>query len=140
MSSQNSSAIAADLKHTAAFSLMRVIFVLVPLLAGIDKYFNFITDWEKYVSPALKPFIPVSSKTVMQCAGVVEIGVGITTICRPRVGASMFAAMLGGISLNLLTMKKQLHIASLDICLATFALVFTLLLPEAEQSDSRAKP
>lgn len=107
-------------------------FVGVPLIAGIDKYFNFITDWEKYISPLAKPLLPVSPETAMKCAGVAEIAVGVTTMKKPRVGSSLFAMMLGGIILNLLTMKKQKHIASLDLCLAISSLAFALLLPDTE--------
>jgi hypothetical protein len=120
-------------KHKLAFILMRLVFVAVPLLAGLDKFANFITDWEQYVSPAIKPLIPISSKNIMRCAGVAEIAVGITTISNPRTGSTAFAVMLGGIILNLLTMRKQLHIASLDFCLAGFALAFAALLPDSEK-------
>jgi len=121
----------SKVKHQVAFRVAHIIMVAVPLLAGIDKYFNFITDWERYVSPTLRPFIPMSLKTTMHCAGVVEIAIGLTAAARPRVGSVSLAVMLGGIILNLLTMKKQLHIASLDACLACFAVVFALLSPEA---------
>jgi hypothetical protein len=120
-------------KHKITFALMRLVFVAVPLLAGLDKFVNFITDWEQYVSPALKPVIPMSSKNIMRCAGVAEIAVGMTTISNPRVGSIAFALMLGGIILNLLTMRKQLHIASLDFCLAGFALAFAALLRDSER-------
>ena len=122
------------IKHKAAFGLAHAVMVSVPLLAGIDKYFNFITDWERYVSPALRPFIPMSPKTVMHCAGVAEIAVGLTVAAKPRAGSLLLSLMLGGIILNLLTMKKEKHIASLDACLACFALVFALLQPEAKDS------
>ena len=120
-------------KHQIAYRLAHAIMIGVPLIAGIDKYFNFITDWERYVSPALKPLIPMSSKNAMRCAGLAEIAVGLTVATRPRLGSVALAGMLGGIILNLLTMKKQLHIASLDFCLACFALVFAMLLPEAKK-------
>ena len=126
--------LAAKVKHKAAFALMHLIMVSVPLIAGFDKYFNFITDWERYVSPALKPFLPVSSKTVMRCAGVVEIAVGAATIIKPRAGSVAFSMLMLGIVANLLTMKKQAHIASLDTCLGCFALIFALLMPDAEKT------
>ena len=124
----------SEAKHQIAYRLAHAIMIGVPLIAGIDKYFNFITDWERYVSPALKPLIPMSPKNAMRCAGVAEIAVGLAAATRPRLGSVALAGMLCGIILNLLTMKKQLHIASLDFCLACFALVFAMLLPEAKRS------
>jgi uncharacterized membrane protein len=124
----------SKIKHKAAVSLAHIIMVAVPLLAGIDKYFNFITEWEHYVSPVLRPFLPMSPKRVMYCAGVAEIAIGLTAVAKPRRGSIALALMLFSIIANLLTMKKQLHIASLDGCLACFALVFALLLPEAESA------
>ncbi|MFX5756665.1 hypothetical protein ABTE27_22200, partial [Acinetobacter baumannii] len=82
------------------------IFVAVPFLAGLDKFFNLITDWEKYVSPTIKPLVPLSEKQIMRATGVAEIGVGLLTCKRPVLGSLIFVGMMSGIVLNLLTMKK----------------------------------
>jgi hypothetical protein len=128
----NKAPVQTRLKQRLVFKLLHLLFISVPLIAGIDKYYNFITDWEKYISPLFKPFLPMSPTRAMKCAGVVEIAIGITAIKRPRLGTSLFSALMFGIILNLLTMRKQLHIASLDFCMAMFSLSFALLLPDTE--------
>ncbi|MBS1955435.1 MAG: tRNA (5-methylaminomethyl-2-thiouridylate)-methyltransferase [Cyanobacteria bacterium SZAS-4] len=121
------------LKQRFVFKLMHLIFVGVPLVAGIDKYFNLITDWEQYISPLIKPILPMSPKNAMRCAGVAEVAIGVVTIKKPRIGSSLFSGLMFGIILNLLTMRKQKHIASLDLCMGLFALCFALLLPDTER-------
>ena len=46
---------------------------LVPLLAGLDKFFNLLTDWPKYLSPRMANLLPVSPQTFMHVVGVIEI-------------------------------------------------------------------
>ncbi|HEY9730843.1 MAG TPA: hypothetical protein V6C89_02960 [Drouetiella sp.] len=120
-------------KQRFVFKLMHLVFIGVPLIAGIDKYFNFITDWEQYISPVFRPFLPVSSKTAMRCAGIGEVAIGVITIKKPRVGSTLFSGLMLGIIINLFTMPKQKHIASLDLCMGLFALCFALLLPDTER-------
>lgn len=131
--SQQRPPVQTRIKQRFVFKLMHLIFISVPLIAGIDKYFNFITDWEKYVSPLFKPLLPMSPKNAMRCAGVAEVAIGVVTIKKPRVGSSLFSMMMFGIIVNLLTMRKQKHIASLDLCMGLFALCFALLLPDTER-------
>ena len=46
---------------------------LVPLLAGLDKFFNLLADWPKYVSPLVAGLLPVSAQTFMYAVGIIEI-------------------------------------------------------------------
>jgi hypothetical protein len=39
---------------------LRLCFGLVPLLAGLDKYFNLLADWQHYLSPLIAALLPVS--------------------------------------------------------------------------------
>lgn len=112
-------------KPVIAFRVLHPLFVAIPLITGIDKFFNKITIWENYVSPLL----PVNRSLFMRCAGVAEICIGLAVLFRPRIGATLFSSMLGGIVLNLLTIPKQQHIALLDTSLAICSLAFATLLP-----------
>ena len=51
---------------------------LVPLLAGLDKFLNLLTDWPKYLSPWMAGLLPMSPQTFMHVVGVIEIVVGLT--------------------------------------------------------------
>ncbi|HSN88842.1 MAG TPA: DoxX family membrane protein, partial [Thermoanaerobaculia bacterium] len=68
---------------------------LVPLLAGLDKFFNLLTDWPKYLSPWMANLLPVPAETFMYAVGVIEIGVGLMVLTRwTRLGAWIAAAWL----------------------------------------------
>ena len=73
--------------HSAWWAL-RLSFGLVPFLAGLDKFFNILTDWTQYQSPILQQVLPISATTFMRVAGVIEMIVGIAILTRwTRVGS-----------------------------------------------------
>ncbi len=94
---------------------------LVPLLAGLDKFFNLLTDWPKYLSPAVAGLLPVSAPTFMHVVGIVEIVVGLLVLTRwTRIGAWIAAAWLVLIAINLVTMAL-FDIAVRDLAMAVGA-------------------
>ena len=95
-------------------------FGLLPIITGIDKYLNLLTDWEKY----LKPFegtIPFSLQTFMMIAGIIEIIAGIIVFIIPRVGAYIVAIWLAGIVIVLLAGLNYYDIAARDLVMALSA-------------------
>lgn len=112
---------------------------LVPLLAGLDKFFNLLTDWPKYLSPWAANLLPVSAETFMYAVGVIEIAVGVMVLTRwTRLGAWIAAAWLVLIALNLVTMGLS-DIAVRDLAMAVGA--YTLArLAELRQEAPVAMP
>lgn len=112
---------------------------LVPLLAGLDKFFNLLTDWPKYLSPWMANLLPVSAETFMYAVGVIEIVVGLLVLTRwTRLGAWIAAAWLVLIALNLVTMGL-FDIAVRDLAMAVGA--YTLArLAELRQEAPVAMP
>ena len=112
---------------------------LVPLLAGLDKFFNLLTDWPKYLSPWMANLLPVPAETFMYAVGVIEIGVGLMVLTRwTRLGAWIAAAWLVLIALNLVTMGL-FDIAVRDLAMAAGA--YTLArLAELRQESPAAMP
>lgn len=77
----------------------------VPLIAGIDKFFNQLTFWPSYLSPMARGFLPVPSQEFMYGVGVVEIVVGLMVLTWwPKVGARIASAWLALIAINLVTL------------------------------------
>jgi hypothetical protein len=75
---------------------------LTAALAGIDKFFNLLTDWSVYVSPLAARVLPVSTDTFMSLVGVIEFAVGVAVLTAwTRVGAYAASAWLLGIAVNL---------------------------------------
>ncbi len=118
--------------------ILSCLFVLIPLIAGIDKFFHVITDWDQYVSPVVIDLTHIPAHTIMLLAGPVEILVGLTVAFNARIGSLALIAMLLGIVADLLTMPKQLHLVSLDLSLAICACCLYMLSDKAK--DLERKP
>jgi uncharacterized membrane protein YphA (DoxX/SURF4 family) len=110
-----------------AFLLLRVAFTVAPILFGLDKFFNVMVDWESYLAPWINDIVPGSASTAMHLVGVVEIVAGIFVALKPRYGAYVVAAWLGGIILNLLTYSGYYDIALRDFGLMLGALTLARL-------------
>jgi uncharacterized membrane protein YphA (DoxX/SURF4 family) len=110
---------------------LKLAFGLVPIVAGLDKFFNLLTDWTQYLSPLIARMVPATA--FMQAVGVIEIVAGILVLSKlTRLGAYVVAAWLVGIAVNLLTTGHFLDVAVRDVVMAVGA--FTL----ARLSEVRA--
>jgi|SRR5579883_706109 len=98
---------------------------LGPLLAGLDKFTNFLTDWTMYLSPLATRVIPVSPAVFMRAVGVVEAIVALAVLTKwTRLGAYIASAWLVCIAINLLTMRMfyDLAVRDVEIALAAYTL------------------
>jgi uncharacterized membrane protein YphA (DoxX/SURF4 family) len=95
-------AAAASLREPAyqAYLVLRTAFVVAPILFGIDKFFNWMTFWPKYLWVGIPNVISVSPQHFMYAVGVVEIAAGVLVLLWPRVGSWVVAAWLAGIVTN----------------------------------------
>jgi uncharacterized membrane protein YphA (DoxX/SURF4 family) len=105
-----------------AFLLLRTVFTVAPILFGLDKFFNVMTDWPKYLAPWIDGILPGSAATAMYIVGVVEIVAGILVAVAPRIGAYVVALWLAGIIVNLLTLPGFYDVALRDFGLLIGAL------------------
>jgi hypothetical protein len=94
-----------------AFSILRVGFALLPILAGADKFFHLLTDWNQYVSPALFHAIGGHVRGFMELVGVIEMAVGVLVAARPRWGSAIVGLWLCGAIVNLLLMPGYYDLA-----------------------------
>jgi uncharacterized membrane protein YphA (DoxX/SURF4 family) len=87
--------------------------------AGADKFFNLLTDWEKYLSPMMAEKLPISPRTFMRIVGVVEMAVGSGILLGyERPAGYMCSAWLLAITGNLLTKPEHLDVAARDLNMA----------------------
>jgi hypothetical protein len=111
-----------------AFLLMRIAFTVAPILFGLDKFANVLTnDWTKYLSSDFNSLLPGSAATGMHLVGIIEIVAGIVVAVAPRFGGYLVAAWLGGIIVNLLLIGGYGDIALRDFGLMLGALSLTRL-------------
>jgi hypothetical protein len=86
-----------------------------------------LVDWESYLAPWINSIVPGSASTAMHIVGVIEIVAGISVALKPRYGAYLVAAWLGGIIVNLLTYSGYYDIALRDFGLMLGALTLARL-------------
>ena len=106
-----------DPRLNTTFNTLRLTYGLVPIVAGLDKFTNLLTDWTAYLSPAVAGMLPLSPQAFMYLVGVIEIAAGILTLLKPRVGAWVVSAWLLAIALNLV-IAGTLDVAVRDIVMA----------------------
>jgi len=105
-----------------AFWIMRVTFTIAPILFGLDKFFNLLVDWPKYLAPWIPALLHVSPQTFMYGVGVVEIVAGILVAIWPQFFAYVVTLWLWGIIVNLLTIPGYYDVALRDFGLSLGAL------------------
>jgi len=111
-----------------AFLLLRIAFTVAPILFGIDKFANVLTDdWTRYLAVEFNDVIPGSAADAMHVVGVVEIVAGLVVAVSPRFGGLLVAAWLGGIIVNLLLVGGYGDIALRDFGLLLGALTLSRL-------------
>src|SRR4051812_49793094 len=98
-----------------AFLLLRIAFTVAPILFGLDKFVNVLTDnWTRYLSSEFNSLIPGTAADAMHIVGIVEIVAGLVVLVAPRFGGYLVAAWLGGIIVNLLLVGGYGDIALRD--------------------------
>jgi uncharacterized membrane protein YphA (DoxX/SURF4 family) len=105
-----------------AFWILRIGFTVAPILAGLDKFFDVLVDWDKYLSPIANNVLGGHGHAFMLLVGIIEIIAGIGVLVKPRVFAYIVAAWLLLIIINLLTIPGYYDIALRDLGLMLGAL------------------
>lgn len=110
-----------------------------PFLAGLDKYFNLLTNRPAYISPLALKILPFSGQTFMHIVGVIEMIVGLAILTKwTRLGAYIASAWLLAIAINLVStgMFFDVAVRDVEIALAAFVLArLTEVRSDALQSD-----
>jgi hypothetical protein len=114
-----------DDRLNTSWWVLRIGLGVGPIITGIDKYFNKLTDWGMYLSPMATKIVPVSAPTFMHIVGAVEIIAGLIVLSRwTKFGSYLATLWLLGIAVNLLTtgMFYDLAMRDVEIALGGFAL------------------
>ena len=118
---------------------LRVSFGLLPLLAGLDKFTYFLTDWSAYVGPVARSILPVSPQTFLYAVGIVEVLVGLAVLTRwTRIGSYVAAGWLTLIAVNLV-LAGFFDIAVRDVVLAVAAFTLARLTEVRDTAEGRVE-
>ena len=123
-----------------AFLLLRIAFTVAPILFGIDKFAEVLTDdWTRYLATEFNDIIPGSAQDAMYLVGGVEIVAGLVVLVSPRFGGLLVAGWLAGIIVSLLLVGGYGDIALRDFGLLLGALTLARLASAyATPRDTRA--
>lgn len=118
-----------------AYLMLHAGFAALPVMAGLDKFFHLLVNWDQYLAPLATQLLPVSGHTFMLFVGVVEIAAGVLVAFRPQIGAYVVALWLWGIIINLMLIPGFYDIALRDFGLSVGALALARL-----SREFKAKP
>ncbi len=114
-----------------AFFILRFGFTVAPIIAGLDKFLHLLTDWDKYLAPAVSNTLGIQPHTFMMIVGVIEIVAGVVVAINPRFGGYLVSAWLVGLIIDLVLVGGYLDVALRDLGLSLGALALARL-AEAE--------
>jgi len=109
------------------FNLLKYTFVIVPIVAGADKFTNLLTQWDQYLNPSIGSLLPFSASVFMMVVGVIEIIAGIIVLKKPEIGGYIVAAWLVLIAFTLLAGFDHVDVAVRDLVMAIAALAMARL-------------
>lgn len=104
--------------------MLRLVYGLLPIIAGLDKFTNVLVEWHNYLHPVFPAVFNIEPETFMSMVGIVEIIAGVIVLASPRIGAYVVGFWLIGIAVNLVAQGAYFDIAVRDIVIAigSFAL------------------
>ena len=105
-----------------AYQILHVAFTIAPILAGLDKFFHRLTNWDVYLAPAFARLSPIPAHSLMLVIGIIEIIAGLIVAFKPHIGAYIVALWLLCIIINLLALSGYYDIALRDFGLLLGAL------------------
>jgi hypothetical protein len=124
--SSRTSSIAAQPAYQA-YVILHIGFAVLPVAAGLDKFFHLLVNWDQYLAPVVTEYLPVTGHTFMLAVGVIEILAGLIVAFRPQIGAYIVALWLWGIIVNLFLVPGFYDIALRDFGLSLGALALARL-------------
>lgn len=108
-------------------TILRWTYILLPIIAGLDKFTDLLTDWDKYLAPVVTDVLPLEAQTFMYIVGVIEIIAGVLVLVKPKIGSLIVGLWLIGIVINLLLTGQYFDIAVRDTVIAIGAFSLYML-------------
>lgn len=102
-------------------------YVILPAIAGADKFMYAIADWSKYLWPEIPRITGIGPTLFMQIVGGIEVIAALLVLLVPRIGGYVVALWLMGIIANLLLLGGYYDVALRDFGLALGALALASL-------------
>lgn len=107
-----------------AYQILHIAYTVAPIVAGLDKFYHFLVNWDMYLSPMVPRTLGIAGHSFMLGVGVIEVIAGLLVAALPRLGGWIVGVWLIGIVINLLSIPAYFDIALRDfgLALGAFAL------------------
>jgi hypothetical protein len=106
----------------STWSILRVAYVIFPIIIGIDKFTDILVNWDKYLNPGIGSILPVPVHTFMKIVGVIEIISGLIVLFRPAIGGYIIMMLFIFSALQYLSSDRYFDIALRDLMMSIGAL------------------
>ena len=120
-----------------AYQILRLGFTVAPIVAGLDKFFNLLVNWEQYLPRFVNNLVGGHGHELMLVVGVIEIIAGLGVALMPRFFAYVVSAWLLLIVANILMIPGYYDVALRDFGLALGALALGRLSREFDRPASQ---
>jgi len=130
ITSINNHSVAATRPSYQAYQILRLGFTAAPIIAGLDKFFHLLVNWDQYLPGTVNALTGGHGHQLMLAAGAIEIVAGLGVFFKPRIFAYVVAAWLLLIIVNLLMIPGYFDVALRDFGLSLGALALARLSAE----------
>src|SRR5215475_12055306 len=113
-----------------AYQILRTGFTVAPIVAGLDKFFHLLVNWDQYLPGFVNNLTGGHGHQLMLAVGAIEIVAGLGVAFKPRLFAYVVSAWLLLIIVNLLMIPGYFDVALRDLGLALAALALARLSQE----------
>ena len=110
-----------------AYQILHIGFTVAPIVAGLDKFFNLLVNWEQYLPTLVTNLVGGHGHELMLIVGLIEIIAGLGVFFKPKVFAYVVSAWLLLIIVNLLMIPGYYDVALRDFGLSLGALALARL-------------
>jgi hypothetical protein len=110
-----------------AYQILHIAYTVAPIVAGIDKFYHFLVNWDTYLAPIVPRTLGITAHSFMLGVGVIEVIAGLLVAVVPRYGGWVVGVWLIGIVVNLLSIPAYFDIALRDFGLALGAFALSRL-------------
>src|SRR5687767_4930112 len=116
-----------------AYQILRLGFIVAPVVAGLDKFFHLLVDWDQYLPPFVNRLTGGHGHELMLAVGVIEVVAGVGVAFKPKVFAYVVSAWLLLVVVNLLMIPGYFDVALRDFGLSLGALALARLSHEFDR-------
>lgn len=133
IASANHEAATAASPSYRAYQILRTGFTVAPIVAGLDKFFHLLVNWDQYLPGFLQTLTGGRGHELMFAVGVIEIAAGLGVAFKPRIFAYVVSVWLLLIVINLLMIPGYFDVALRDFGLSLGALALARLSGEYDR-------